>query len=56
MTVCTYQLALRDLIEDRALAVTLHEVADIGELRRPRKMIPGHRGVMKDLAAIGTRS
>jgi hypothetical protein len=34
MTVCTYELALRDLGEDRALAVTLHEIADVGQLRQ----------------------
>jgi hypothetical protein len=48
MTVCADKLALRDLFKDRAPIMALKEGADVGELVRSRKVIPGHGGVVKE--------
>ena len=55
MTVRADKLTFGDLGEDQGSIVATHERADIVHFLVPRKMIPGHRGVMKPPATVRAR-
>jgi hypothetical protein len=50
------KFALPDFGEDQRLVVTAHEGAHVVELLESRQVIPGHRGVVKRMTAVGARS
>jgi hypothetical protein len=52
MTVCTDELALRDLTKDEPATVTPDERAHLAELRRAWEVIPGHGGMVEDSATV----
>jgi hypothetical protein len=54
MTVSTHQLAFFDLGEDQSSVVTLKHRADVVDLGRSGKVVPGHRRRMEDAPAIHT--
>ena len=57
MAVGADQLALRDLVEDRlAPKAAKGHHADLAALRRTRQMIPVHRCMVEDPAAVRARS
>jgi hypothetical protein len=57
MAVGADQLTLRDLLEDGLTPkTTKNHVAHLSSLGRSRKMVPLHRRVMKDSAAVDTRT
>jgi hypothetical protein len=55
MAVGAYELALGDFGDDGALAVTAEQSTHICNFAQAGKVIPRHRGWMKDAATIDTR-
>ena len=55
MAVGAHELAFGEFVEDQRLVVSaIDKRADLGDLLRPRKMIPLHRRWMEAQTAIGT--